>query len=128
MEKLIIVMLLCVICNVFADDSLTDGQYVVCENIDWEKVSYVFGKEDSASVTVYEQKVITNENAYIAASIIRLLQFYEEYEKECYADSSIVRLGKGWSVEINGKTTTEYWEHLEPTFQGYMGFLKKKFN
>ena len=60
--------------------------------------------------------------------IIRLLEFYEEYEKECNADSSLVVLGRNWSVTINGKTTTEYWEYLEPTFQGYMEFLKKKFN
>jgi len=114
--KYIFLVLIMVVGVLYSDDELIAP--------DW---SYIFIEEDSVLVEVYGHKIRTNENGYIAAPIIRLLQFYEEYEKECYADSSMVYLGNGWSRQINGKKVTEYWTHTEPTFQGYMSFLKEKF-
>ena len=98
------------------------------------EISYSFPEMgDSTKVIVGKDSLMTTLNPYCFAPIIFLIQQYEEYEKECYADSSIWR---GYKFVSTGKTTMgmsigydEYiieWVHREPTFQGFMKFLKGK--
>ena len=128
MKKIIIILtLMFVLTLCWGEDTGIDYGRMLSE------MSYHFGKGDTVSITINGQKIRTNENVYVAAPIIRLLQFYDEYEKECYADSMQV---SGW-VFI---TTEEYdygvcagydgyetwWDHKEPTFKGFIKFLRNK--
>ena len=72
-------------------------------------------------------------------TVINLLALYEQYEIECYNDSSqtIKHIGDyrrcqffstGWQT-ANCNNPSHYdqkiWIHKQPSFQGFMGWLKK---
>ena len=76
-------------------------------------------------------------------AIINLLDFYDEYEKECYNDSTAIIFGyfynwddkkefkaiyepKGGVLLANLIKTEDGFIHREPTFQGFIKFLRKK--
>ena len=62
-----------------------------------------------------------------------ILPLYDEYEKECYADSSLHKeyhwyTSKGYGDPVGYGVKNSYWGHREPTFQGFIKFLRKKAN
>ena len=68
-------------------------------------------------------------------TIINILSLYDEYEKECYADSSQIVRHFGYGVcymmpgdkcITPGHYDKKVWIHREPTFQGFIEFSRKK--
>lgn len=73
MKKILIVVLICIVGILFADEI--------------SYAAYTFPSSDTLSIRIGGEIIRTTENIYIAASIIRLIQFYEEYSQECYIDT-----------------------------------------
>ena len=61
-----------------------------------------------------------------------LLNILEQYEKECYADSTLHYEYAGYmssgfgDIQPVGAPIRSYWIHKELTFQGFIEFLKRK--
>jgi len=74
--------------------------------------------------------------------VLAILLLYDEYEQECYADSTFVISDGGYEhkfVAVNDTldlTRTmsipaihivkRRWEHRQPTFQGFIEFIRRK--
>lgn len=66
---------------------------------------------------------VDSYDKYRAETTIKyLLQFYDEYKQKCYQDSFKVEEIKGIDYNMRWVTT---WKHREPTFDGFMKFLKE---
>ncbi len=79
-------------------------------------------------------------------NLIRLVQMWDEYQKECYNDSTFVdevvwftENGERWSKSVTkndsfawwmkhiGRKTDFIYSHREPTFTGFMEYIRKRF-
>ena len=81
--------------------------------------------DEDTSVTIYQNYTIIN-----------LLAAYERYEQECHADSTY-KISGCWKVKAVNDTINylapslavwserKTWTHKEPTFQGFIGFLRR---
>ena len=66
-------------------------------------------------------------------AILYLLELYEEYEQECYADSTWMTI-EAYDImeqymqhyEITGQDESVYYLRINPTFKGYIEFIKNK--
>ena len=63
--------------------------------------------------------------------VVGLAYLYGLYEKECYADSSIHKeyeawMSMGYDQVVGVGLYEEIWIHKEPTFQGFIEFLRRK--
>lgn len=72
--------------------------------------------------------------------VISFVKLYDEYKQECEADSTEIEVGGYWDV-VKTEKVNDYgvysgydvfvprhkvWKHREPTFDGFMEFLKGK--
>ena len=135
MKKIIIILTLVFVLTLcWGEDKCMSSDEISWIGIDYgivlSEMSYHFGKGDTVSITINGQKIRTNENVYVIAPIIRLLQFYDEYEKECYADSTQVGvLVFRYMEEDDYGSGCELYEtrrdHREPTLKGFIKFLRR---
>ena len=59
--------------------------------------------------------------------ISSLLTLHEQYEIECYNDSSINKFWRvRYSYNFDDPPDSSWGEHRQPTFQGFIEFLKRK--
>ena len=89
----------------------------------------LFGQETFQDSIFY----ISPSNTWNEPSVLimqRFIYLYKVYEKECYADSTEefqpLKCSDGlyeWYDSVRGNY---YWSHKEPTFQGFINFLKRK--
>lgn len=54
------------------------------------------------------------------------LQDLLDYEKECYADSSFEKSFQYWRDDDRIITIPDRWVHREPTFKGFIEFLRSR--
>ena len=69
-----------------------------------------------------------NRNAALTLSSV--LYFYSRFEKECWADSTLIRIPipcpeKRIGCLVN-HGETDYWTHREPTFRGFIQWMRKQ--
>ena len=86
----------------------------------------------------YKDEVISNSQ--LEKTLLGIVLMYDQYEKECYADSSLHSYnlfevgGAKWYGSPNmidpgfnagWKGLVDVWEHREPTFRGFIEWLRK---
>ena len=116
------------------DDTLRKPSYVLPGNMINEphpdKIHAYIGYDYEGLVDTVPKnpaiKIITMEE---------LLSLYDQYAKECYADSTYEQVTKQWTIhDFNVKTMTTCdtiipatydWIHKEPTFTGFMEWLRE---
>ena len=86
-----------------------------------------------AAVAPAQTDTITAEEVGAAITMISTLNFmvglYDDYATECYADSEEVDIGYRIYGDENGELIARResrWIHAEPTFQGFMEYLRKR--
>ena len=91
-----------------------------------------WGQETTLPDTVKKFNWETDTNYNHEYLVIALLGIYKAYEKECYNDSSLhkeyisyVSYNDGKPVGV-GEPIRTYYIHREPTFKGFIEFLRKK--
>ena len=101
---------------------------------------YVVSIDDSTIITI---NTSTGSIKIIPDAINILLTVYDEYKAECYADSTLIKTVVSQAPDVEPDSTGLYdyskvltvnavyqtetkWVHREPTFQGYIEFLRKK--
>ena len=116
---------------------------VICCGQDKIEYHYEFGDCTEPIMTIVDKDtMITTINPYQVIVILTLLQLLEEYEKECYADSTFLITGGGPDIkhEVINDTldltksmfvnaiyiVKSRWIHREPTLQGFIEFLRNK--
>lgn len=110
--------------------------------------SFCFGQQDSVkiidtdgTIKVIPSPTITVESEYTFAARKIIAELFLEYEKECYADSTFVEMhcykyqgdeyfrpkdciDPGFYLGYVGLKS--WYEHKEPTFKGFIEFIKKR--
>jgi len=95
--------------------------------------NFIFSFSDSShrSYAIVGKDSMFSNAPYSAMVVLTILQYYQLYEKECYADSSLQsvyqeqRYFTGFDDLIPIRPTMKM-VHREPNFTGFIEFLRKK--
>jgi hypothetical protein len=87
--------------------------------------SYHFQKRDTLVIIVGENTVYGGEN--ILTWKDEFVSLWEEYRRECYADSTLKIFNKDITWQgLDYRGQIKKWIHKQPTFTGFMDFIKSR--
>ena len=150
MKKLIMILVLfCWCINIYGQESITDTTEILSDVTDLTGGTDIDWKFDPFETTFIYTDVTDMPWAYLYPSIVELIELYEEYETQCFNDSTELcfnyyfriyhLIGDSLSykipctkndmdleIDVSYTGTGEEWVHVQPSFIGFMQYLKKK--
>lgn len=150
MKVFSILFIFCWCVNIYGQESITDSTYFDLTDITYTtSIPYV----DSASVELGDEWMYL---MYFNPNLVEFLELFEEYETQCFNDSTkqcfnyyqttyylpgsaLYSLGVGedykvpcskhdydLGIDMNYKGTHKEWVHVQPSFIGFIKFLKER--
>lgn len=114
--------------NVFAQDTV----YVAEDGgLEWGTINITF---DTVDDDAWDGEITSDDTRWTIATvewidppysvaIEEFLELYEGYETECWNDSTFTYYGE-FSV-VGDSVVTNTWVHSDPTFRGFIQYLRK---